>query len=215
MFFYLQTATWERTYRPEWANMTVMEWAAQDHMETDYVVHKLVGKGYGSAIDEMDLIIAKELVRQRFIVGLMEEMNESIRRFNIVLGVDEESDRSKRCMVEFGVNERKGMSPVAAGKEGEGGGLRRLEEEKRNHATGKKNSNKHPKVCMCDANSYQIVNVCMLLTDFFCTVFRAISSKKAVRNLTLLQKGTLLIWCYTSSSRHSFKLKRRFSTHTY
>jgi len=123
----------------------VMEWAAQDHMETDYVVHKLVGKGYGSAIDEMDLIIAKELVRQRFIVGLMEEMNESIRRFNIVLGVDEESERSKQCMVEFGVDERKGMSPVAAEKESEGGKLLKSEEEKKTHATDKKNSNKHPK----------------------------------------------------------------------
>merc|ERR1712085_236704 len=109
--------------------------AAQDHMETDYVVHKLVGKGYGSAIDEMDLIIAKELVRQRFIVGLMEEMNESIRRFNIVLGVDEESERSKQCMVEFGVDERKGMSPVAAEKESEGGKLLKSEEEKKTHAT--------------------------------------------------------------------------------
>lgn len=144
MFFYLGTATWERTYRPEWANMTVMEWAALDHMETDYVVRKLVGKNYGSTVDEMDLIVAKELVRQRFVVGLMEEMNESIRRFNIVLGVDEESDRSQKCMVEFGVDEREDASPAAAGEEGKGGGVRELG-EKKNRATDMKNSNKHPK----------------------------------------------------------------------
>ena len=71
MFFYLQTATWERTYRPEWANMTVLEWANLPNAEEDYMVHKLVGKPFGEKVDETDLIIAKELVRQRFIVGLM------------------------------------------------------------------------------------------------------------------------------------------------
>ena len=41
MFFYLQTATWERTYRPEWANMTVLEWATLPNAEEDYMVHKV------------------------------------------------------------------------------------------------------------------------------------------------------------------------------
>merc|ERR1719253_2049997 len=141
MFFYLQTATWERTYRPEWANMTVMEWAALDHMETDYVVHKMVGKPFGEKVDEMDLIIAKELVRQRFIVGVMVEMNESIRRFNIVLGVDEESERSGQCMEEFGLVSTKEEIPAET-EEGDG---KRALKEQRAHATDKKNSNKHPK----------------------------------------------------------------------
>ena len=145
MFYYLQGATWERTYKPEWANMTVMEWAALDHMETDYVVHKMVGKSPGSTVDEKDLIIAKELVRQRFIVGLTDEMSESIRRFNIVLGVDEETDRSKQCMLDFGVSERKDISPVIAGKEGRGGPLRESEGKNR-RLTDKKHSNVHPKV---------------------------------------------------------------------
>jgi len=100
MFYYLQSATWERTYRPEWADMSVIEWANQEHQEEDYMVHKLTGKKFGDAVDETDLIIAKELVRQRFIVGLMGEMKESVRRFNIVLGVDEHSERSQQCMEE-------------------------------------------------------------------------------------------------------------------
>lgn len=129
MFFYLQTATWERTYRPEWANMTVMEWGNLEHAEIDYMVHKLVGKGFRDTVDETDLIIAKELVRQRFIVGLMGEMNESIRRFNIVLGVDEENDRSQKCMVEFGLID---VTPIET-------------ENSDAPAPVKKNSNKHPK----------------------------------------------------------------------
>lgn len=91
MFYYLQTATWERTYRPEWKNMTVLEWANLPNFEEDYMVHKLVNK-LGEEVTEIDLIIAKELVRQRFIVGLMEDMEESVRRFNLVLGVDVENN---------------------------------------------------------------------------------------------------------------------------
>lgn len=136
MFFYLQTATWERTYRPEWANMTALEWAKLPNAEEDYMVHKLVGKRFGDAVDEMDLIVAKELVRQRFIVGLMTEMNESIRRFNIVLGVDEESERGQQCMDEFGLKD----APPSTQPEGES----KLGELKP-HATDKKNSNNHPK----------------------------------------------------------------------
>jgi len=135
MFFYLGTATWERTYRPEWANMTVLEWANLDHAEEDYMVHKLTGKKFGDKVDETDLIIAKELVRQRFVVGLMGKMNESIRRFNIVLGVDAESERSQQCMEEFGLVD---APPVEQNGES-------TSDEVKTHATDKKNSNKHPK----------------------------------------------------------------------
>jgi len=144
MFFYLQKATWEKTYRPEWADMTVMEWANLKNFESDYMVRKLVGKKFGDSVDEMDLIIAKELVRQRFIVGLMDEMVESIRRFNIVLGVDESSDRSQQCMEDFGLLAPEDVTPAISAV-GDGSG-----EESKTHATDKKNSNKHPKFVQGD-----------------------------------------------------------------
>jgi hypothetical protein len=116
------------------------------------MVRKLVGKSFGMEADETDLIIAKELVRQRFIVGLMGEMNESIRRFNIVLGVDEGSERSQKCMVEFGlVTSKEDTTPAVVEDKQQGGeGGQKVEDKKR--ATDKKNSNSHPKVrvlCEC------------------------------------------------------------------
>ena len=135
MFWYLQTATWERTYRPEWAEMSVLEWANLPNAEEDYMVHKLTGKSFGETVDETDLIIAKELVRQRFIVGLMGEMEESIRRFNIVLGVEENNERTQQCMVEFGFGPKQEEVNAIEDVGGE-----------KTHATDKKNSNKHPKV---------------------------------------------------------------------
>ena len=131
MFYYLQSATWERTYRPEWANMSVIEWANLPNAEEDYMVHKLVNKSFGDKVTETDLIIAKELVRQRFVVGLMTEMEESVRRFNIALGVDVEEERNRGCMEEF-FGEKEGVVAV--------------EGEKTLANTDNKNSNKHPKV---------------------------------------------------------------------
>ena len=162
MFYYLQTASWERTYRPEWANMTALEWATLPNGEEDYMVHKLVGKGFGEKVDETDLIIAKELVRLRFIVGLMEEMNESIRRFNIVLGVDETSERSRQCMEEFGLvdhpdEESVVVTPEDGGAAEEDAAVEDAAElpneegeetkvvEQWAKSVDKKNSNKHPK----------------------------------------------------------------------
>ena len=70
------------------------------------------GKGLAHSVDEKDLVVAKEIVRRRFIVGLMSDMEEwafmysplfawffsliwmyawrlrSVRRFNIMLGID-------------------------------------------------------------------------------------------------------------------------------
>eukprot|EP01082_Thalassiosira_pseudonana_P004792 g4565.t1 g4565 contig15:1299971-1302522(+) len=144
MFYYLQAATWERTYRPEWANMTVMEWANLPNAEENYIVHKLVGKSFGDTVDETDLIIAKELVRQRFIVGLMGEMEESVRRFNIVLGLNMDEERNRACMVEFFPED---ATPVEEEVE--------ERETEKTSATDQSNSNKHPNF---DENSpeYQI-----------------------------------------------------------
>lgn len=137
MFYYLQSATWERTYRPEWASMTVLEWAQLPNMESDYMVHKLVNKSFGEKVTETDLIVAKELVRQRFVVGLMTEMEESVRRFHVVLGLDGEKGREKECMEEF-FGKKEGEEEEETTKvEGE---------EKTLANTNKKNSNKHPKV---------------------------------------------------------------------
>ena len=141
----------------------------------------------------MDLIIAKELVRQRFIVGLMDEMNESIRRFNIVLGVDESSERSQQCMEDFGLLAPKDVTPVAPDAE-EGS-----DEESKTHATDKKNSNKHPKVSG--------VIVCVLLPIIFamlwdthhfvvCTIY-VCSSRKAIQSSMQLLHVTPWIWSFT------------------
>lgn len=85
-FFYLGIATWERTYREDWKDMDPLEWVQTQNSDNNHMVKKLAGKVQRDTATVDDLIIAKETIRSRFIVGLMHEMEESIERFNIVMG---------------------------------------------------------------------------------------------------------------------------------
>ena len=134
-FYYLQTATWERTYRPEWAGMDIIKWATEENADENFIVKKLMGKKLSETVDMSDLIIAKEIIRQHFVVGLMNDMEESVRRFNIVLGVDYAGERGQQCMEQY----------VSTGR-------RRLQEGESVNTNGanlpndNRNSNPHPKV---------------------------------------------------------------------
>ena len=134
-FYYLQTATWENTYRPEWKNLSLLEWATDHNLDNNFMVKKIVGKKLKDSVDTMDLIVAKEIVRHKFFVGKMDDMEESIKRFNIVLGVDNDAVETRECIAEyFGTDEVK----VEAGGD--------KEEGDRVKADDKKNSHAHPKV---------------------------------------------------------------------
>lgn len=96
-FYYLQTATWERTYKPEWADLSVMEWGEKYNDDENFMVKKMVNKGLLDPVDMTDLVIAKEIIRRYFIVGLMNDMEESIMRFNTVLGLDRTNKQVQVC----------------------------------------------------------------------------------------------------------------------
>ena len=81
------------------------------------MVKKLAGKRMNDVVDEEDLQLAMRTLKSRFVVGLMDNMEESIHRFNTILGIDETLETSNDCMDQyFG------------------------------HGTLKSNSNSHPKV---------------------------------------------------------------------
>ena len=147
------------------------------------MVHKLVNKSFGEKVTETDLIVAKELVRQRFVVGLMTEMEESVRRFHVVLGLDGEKGREKECMEEF-FGKKEGEEEEETTKvEGE---------EKTLANTDNKNSNKHPKVryslefqaCVCKIMSFTILKYepsCLSII-FTCSSTRIVPSTRPSRN---------------------------------
>ena len=98
-FYYLQIATWEKTYRPEWKELDIMDWVNDVNIDNNHMVKKLAGKIQREDATELDLLRAKNTIRQRMIVGLMTDMEESFNRFNKVLNINEDTDdRYKLCM---------------------------------------------------------------------------------------------------------------------
>ena len=52
-------------------------------------------------VNENDLQLAMATIKERFIVGLMEKMEESFHRFNAVMGIDENEEKKRICMDKF------------------------------------------------------------------------------------------------------------------
>ncbi|KAL7530599.1 hypothetical protein ACHAXR_003588 [Thalassiosira sp. AJA248-18] len=100
-FYYLQVAQWEKKYNPDWKDMDIIDWAKKINTDNNHMVKKLAGKIQRDKATETDLRMAMRTVKQRFVVGLMHEMEESIHRFNTVMGIDEEEEYTKRVMYTF------------------------------------------------------------------------------------------------------------------
>ena len=103
-FYYLQVAEWEQSYRPEWKDLTLMDWAKNKKRagaDSNIMVQKLTGKAWTDRVGEKDLRVAKKILRDHVVVGLLDDVEESFRRFNIVLGIDERTERNERCMNEM------------------------------------------------------------------------------------------------------------------
>ena len=99
-FYYVQHATWERSYDPKLKSMTLLQWA---HTQNDhnFYLQKLSGKKWYE-LKERDLREAMRTLKRRFVVGLTDQMRESVHRFNTVMGIDDTSpDRDVDCMDEF------------------------------------------------------------------------------------------------------------------
>ena len=103
-FYYLQKATWEPTYNKRWASMSLEQWATQERGDNNWMVRNLIGK-QRLELTKDDYALAKEIVRTKFVVGLMDKFEESIHRFNFLLGVDESDPKNEDCIKQFSSNE--------------------------------------------------------------------------------------------------------------
>ena len=84
LFYYLQNATWERTYDPTLQNMTLEEYATSEKAESNWMVRMLNNEP--AAVDERHLNIAKEILKDKVLIGLTEKMEDSVARFYSYFG---------------------------------------------------------------------------------------------------------------------------------
>lgn len=61
------------------------------------MVKQLAGKKQLNTATEEDLAMAMHTIKARFVVGLMNHMEESVARFNLVMGVDFNGVKEKSC----------------------------------------------------------------------------------------------------------------------
>lgn len=94
--FYPMKAHWERTYKPELANMTLLEWTKSSKVETNWMMRNLVGVP-SRDLNEEHLELAKNTLRRKFVVGLTTEMKLSWDNFQQQFGW-QNSTASEECM---------------------------------------------------------------------------------------------------------------------
>mmetsp|Transcript_23955 Transcript_23955/g.49614 ORF Transcript_23955/g.49614 Transcript_23955/m.49614 type:complete len:568 (+) Transcript_23955:305-2008(+) len=147
MFYYLQKATWEPTYNPAYQTMSLADYARQTGGENNYMVRKLVGKNYFASIEESDLEIAKKIVKEKMIVGIMDEFEESIHRFNAIMGVDENKPENLECFDKYAAKEQKTTLAERQDANREFAKDQRQNTAKQlRKATDARNSNEHPDI---------------------------------------------------------------------
>ena len=143
IFYYLQSATWEPTYNPHYATMTIDDYASSDTCESNWMVRSLRDKMTGP-LNVDDLHIAKEVLRRKCIIGLLERMEESVIRFHTYFKFDTPYEDALNCAIRnFAI------------KEGGGGGG----SGRGNGNNGKQNagpSNNHPKL-ESNSETYKIL----------------------------------------------------------
>ena len=82
MFYYLQKATWEPTYDPTLADMTLLDYANSNKVEenwiTRFLVHEYSGRLSDDAVEK-----AKQIMRDKMVVGILGNFQESLKRFEL------------------------------------------------------------------------------------------------------------------------------------
>mmetsp|Transcript_29403 Transcript_29403/g.50060 ORF Transcript_29403/g.50060 Transcript_29403/m.50060 type:complete len:397 (+) Transcript_29403:118-1308(+) len=100
-FYYIQIATWERSYRPDWKEMSVEYWAEHVNNENNHMVKTLAGRDPLDDVTEEDLEVALKTIHYRFVVGLTAQMEESVHRFNVFMGINEADPTNRECMNQY------------------------------------------------------------------------------------------------------------------
>ena len=90
-YYYIQNADWEAGYDPDLANkMSLVEFGTMEHrnvLTRVLLYNQTMTKGDD---DDGRLQLAKELLREYYLVGLTDQTTESLRRFDAYFGIDVE-----------------------------------------------------------------------------------------------------------------------------
>jgi len=96
LFYYLRSADWEPTYNPALRNMTLREYAESELAESNFMVRALVDKMEG-ALSGHDLELAKEILKRKCVIGLMDRWDASMDRFDFFFNFQSDGARHEQA----------------------------------------------------------------------------------------------------------------------
>lgn len=93
MYYYLAKATWDPHYNPDLATMTLEQYAKSRYIENNWLTRFLSNK-VGGRLSREDVLLAKEIIKTKCLVGLYDDMEVSMARFQRYFGwnAEEEED---------------------------------------------------------------------------------------------------------------------------
>ncbi|KAL7488776.1 hypothetical protein ACHAW6_014363 [Cyclotella cf. meneghiniana] len=90
MYYYLARASWDPMYNPSLAKMTIEQYAESKYIENNWLTRFLVKKTRGK-LTHSDLLLAKKILKFKCLVGLYDEMEASLARFQRYFGWNSDS----------------------------------------------------------------------------------------------------------------------------
>mmetsp|Transcript_1762 Transcript_1762/g.4242 ORF Transcript_1762/g.4242 Transcript_1762/m.4242 type:complete len:259 (+) Transcript_1762:65-841(+) len=110
-YYYTKIATWERNYHPEVQNMTMKDFAHSRYCYENWVTRRLVHKmSPNVAVTEDDLVVAKEILRQKALILLTKDMTEAGLRVTRYFGWPL-TEYQRWCINKFAVDEPVNVNP--------------------------------------------------------------------------------------------------------
>lgn len=85
MYHYLSTASWDPLYDPALKVMTIEDYAQSASVEHNWMTRFLVNKP-GGKLNKQDMLVAKEILRTKCLVGIYEDLDNSLKRFQLYFG---------------------------------------------------------------------------------------------------------------------------------
>lgn len=89
LFHYRRKASWERSYRKDFMKMTFYDYVDSEYYLDNWMVRQLSGTMPWVKLTERHLDRAKEMMRKKIFIGLMENMDETMRQLKAHYGWEE------------------------------------------------------------------------------------------------------------------------------
>ncbi|KAL7526636.1 hypothetical protein ACHAXR_003387, partial [Thalassiosira sp. AJA248-18] len=89
LFHYRRKATWERSYREDWNTLSFKDYVESNNYMDNWMVRQLTGTMPWVELNESYLERAKLLMKRKIFVGIMTEMDETLRQLKARFGWQE------------------------------------------------------------------------------------------------------------------------------